>query len=149
MKKHAGKKRIKSLQEQLEKSICYFENNYKKMQYLYGDQTGYTFMDNVSYDQMTLSADQIGTDTKYLKEGLEVTIMTHNDTPVAIELPKKIEFAVVSSPMAVKGDTAGGNVTKEVTCDNGLAVAVPIFIKEGDHILINTDTGGYAERVQK
>jgi len=130
-------------------TLTFEEVNYKKMQYLFGDQTGFTFMDNVSYEQVTISKDQIGEDAKYLKEGLEATIMTHNETSVAIELPKKIEYVVASSPMAVKGDTAGGNVTKEVTCDNGLQVAVPIFIKEGDHILVSTDTGSYAERVQQ
>lgn len=130
-------------------SLTFEEVSYKKMQFLFGDQTGYTFMDNNSYEQLTMSKEQVGEDAKYLKEGLEVSIMTHNDNPIALDLPKKIEYVVASSPMAVKGDSAGGNVTKLVTCDNGLEVAVPIFIKEGDHLLVNTDTGEYAERVQK
>ncbi len=130
-------------------SLTFEEVSYRKMQFLFGDQTGFTFMDNGNYEQVTLSADMIGDDVKYLKEGLEVSIMLHNESPISIELPKKIEYIVKSSPMAVKGDTSGGNVTKEVECDNGLKVAVPIFIKEGDHILVNTETGLYAERVQQ
>lgn len=130
-------------------TLTFEDVSYRKMQYLYGDQTGYTFMDNSSYEQMTIPMSQIGDDAKFLKEGLEVSIMLHNELPISIELPKKIEYVVASSPLAVKGDTAGGNVTKEVVCDNGLSVAVPIFIKEGDHILVQTETGAYAERVQQ
>ncbi len=120
---------------------------YKNMQYLYGDQTGQTFMDNVNYEQITLQPEMIGDDMKYLKEGLGVMIMTHNDNPVAIELPKKIQYKVTDSPMAIKGDTAGGNITKQVTLDNGLTANVPIFIKEGETIVVNTETGDYVERV--
>ena len=144
--------RTNKIQEQAFKSaetLIFEEVAYKNMQYLYGDQTGHTFMDNVSYEQLTMSPEMIGDDAKYLKEGLLVMIMTHNEAAIAIELPKKIEYTVASSPMELKGDTAGGNVTKEVTLDNGLTTHVPIFIKEGEHILVNTETGSYVERVQK
>lgn len=144
--------RTGKIQEQAFKSaetLTFEEVAYKNMQYLYGDQTGHTFMDNVSYEQLTLTPEMIGEESKYLKEGLPVMIMTHNDAAIAIELPKKIEYQVISSPMAIKGDTAGGNVTKEVMVDNGLKVHVPIFIKEGERIAVNTETGEYVERVQK
>lgn len=129
-------------------TLTFEEVSYKNMQYLYGDQTGHTFMDNSSYEQMTLTPEMIGDDTKYLKEGLPVMIMVHGENPIAIEVPKKIQYKVTSSPMAIKGDTAGGNVTKEVTVDNGLTVHVPIFIKEGETIAVNTETGEYVERIQ-
>lgn len=144
--------RTGKIQEQAFKSaetLTFEDVAYKNMQYLYGDQTGYTFMDNSDYEQVTMQPDMIGDDVKYLKEGLPVMIMTHNEFPIAIELPKKIQYKVTSSPMAIKGDTAGGNITKEVTVDNGLKVHVPIFIKEGEVIAVNTETGDYVERVQQ
>jgi elongation factor P len=122
---------------------------YKKMQYLYGDGQMYTFMDNKTYEQVQLTAADIGDAVKFLKEGLEVTIVMHGETALTVELPKKIQYKVVSAPPAVKGDTAGGNVTKEVEVDNGMKVAVPIFIKEGELIMVNTDTGEYTERVSE
>ncbi|TAK04267.1 elongation factor P [Patescibacteria group bacterium] len=122
---------------------------YKKMQYLFTDGNLYTFMDNQTYEQVTLSASDIGDDVKYLKEGIEVTILTYNDLPLTIQLPKKIEFTVKDTEPAVKGDTASGNVTKEAFMDNGLMVKVPIFVSEGDVIIVNTEDGSYAERVAK
>lgn len=123
--------------------------SYQKMAYLYNDGTLYTFMDNKTYEQVQLNGEDIGDDKKYLKEGIEVTIVMHGETPLTVDLPKKIQYKVVSSPMAVKGDTAGGNVTKQVELDNGLKVNVPIFIKEGEQILVNTDDGTYTERVSE
>ena len=120
---------------------------YKKMQYLYNDGTLYTFMDNKSYEQVQLNGEDIGEDKKFLKEGLEVTIVMHGETALTIELPMKIQYKIISSPPAVKGDTASGNVTKEVELDNGLKVRVPIFLKEGEEIMVNTGTGEYTERV--
>jgi elongation factor P len=117
------------------------------MQYLYGDVTSYTFMDNVSYEQLAMNKEQVGGDANYLKEGLEVSIVTHNDIPIALQIPKKIEYTIVSADPAVKGDTASGNVSKEARLDNGLTIRVPIFIKEGDRVVVNTEEGTYVERV--
>jgi elongation factor P len=122
---------------------------YKKMQYLYTDGTMYTFMDNMTYEQITLSADDIGDDAKYLKEGLEVTIIMHGDTALTIEVPRKITYKVTTTEPAVKGDTAAGNVQKDAILDNGLKTRVPIFVNEGDDVIINTDDGSYVERVGK
>lgn len=122
---------------------------YKKMQYLFTDGNLYTFMDNQTYEQVTLSATDIGDDAKYLKEGIEVTILTYNDLPLTIQLPKKIQYTVKNTEPAVKGDTAAGNVTKEAIMDNGLMVKVPIFVGEGDEIIVNTEDGAYAERTAK
>ncbi|EKD49121.1 MAG: Elongation factor P [uncultured bacterium] len=128
-------------------TIDFEQVTYRKMQYLFTDGNQYTFMDNVSYEQVEVPADQLGDDAKYLKEGIEATVILHNDRAIAIELPKKIQYTVASSPPAVKGDTASGNVTKEVVLDNGMTARVPIFIKEGDKIIIKTETGEYSERV--
>ncbi len=130
-------------------SVDFEDVLYKKMQYLYGDGQLYTFMDNKTYEQIQLTAADIGDVIKFLKEGLEVTIVMHGETPLTVELPKKIPYKIVSAPPAVKGDTASGNVTKEVELDNGLKVRVPIFIKEGESVMVNTDTGEYTERVNE
>lgn len=120
---------------------------YKKMQYLFNDGTLFTFMDNVSFEQVTLSADSIGEDQKYLQDGQEVMVIMHGEVAIAMELPQKVTYTVASAEPAVKGDTASGNVQKNATADNGLEMRVPIFIKEGDKVVINTATGEYVERV--
>jgi hypothetical protein len=88
----------------------------------------------------------LGEEGKYLKEGLEVIIGVYEERPVSIQLPKKIKYKVVEAPPAVKGDSASGNVTKEIVLDNGLKIQAPIFIKEGEEILVNTETGDYSAR---
>ena len=130
-------------------SLDFEDVQYKKMQYLFNDGHLYTFMDNASYEQVALSKEDIGEDIKFLKEGVEVMIILHNGNPLTIELPNKMEYTVAETEPAVKGNTASGNVTKEAKMDNGLIVKVPIFIGEGDQIIVNTDSGDYAERVSK
>ncbi len=128
-------------------SLTFADVVYKKMQFLFSDANSYTFMDNETYEQLAMDKTSVGDEGKYLKEGLEVSIVTHEELPLALQIPKKIEYKIVSAPPAVKGDTAGGNVTKEVILDNGLTTRVPIFINEGDRIIVNTDEGTYVERV--
>ncbi|HBU28146.1 TPA: elongation factor P [Candidatus Uhrbacteria bacterium] len=120
----------------------------KTMQYLYGDKDGATFMDMVSYEQVVIGNDILGEERKYLLEGLQVSVSMYNDQAIAIALPKKVEYVVEQTQPAVKGDTASGNVQKDAVMTNGLLVRVPIFIKEGDKLLINTDTCEYSERVK-
>lgn len=122
---------------------------YKKMQYLFNDGTLFTFMDNQTYEQITLGRDDVGDDAKYLKEGTEVTIVMHGDTPLTVQLPNKIQYRIAETEPAVKGDTASGNVLKDAKTDNGLMVRVPIFIGEGDEVMISTADGSYVERVTK
>lgn len=119
----------------------------RDMQFLFGDGRQFTFMDTHSYEQIILDADLIGDDVAYLKDGLVVNMSLLDEKAVAMQLPQKIEYTVAQTEPAVKGDTASGNVTKEARLDNGLTVRVPIFIREGDRILVNTETGAYAERV--
>lgn len=121
----------------------------QNMQYLYKNGDFYSFMNQTSYETADVSADILGDDAKYLKEGLEVITLTHEGAVVAIELPKKIQYTVTQAPPAVKGDSAGGNVTKEAVMENGLKVNVPIFIKDGEDILVNTETGDYGGRVSE
>lgn len=125
------------------------EVQYRRMQYLFNDGHLYTFMDNANYEQVSLSKDDIGEDIKFLKEGVECLIVMHNDNPLTVELPRKIQYTVKYTEPAVKGDTASGNVTKDAELDNGLVVRVPIFIGSGDEIMINTEDGSYGERVAK
>lgn len=119
----------------------------KKMQYIFGDKENLTFMDGHSYEQFTVSRDLVGDDAKYLKEGLEVVVAVYEDNPIAVELPQKIEYTIASADPAVKGDTASGNVQKDAIADNGLLLRVPIFIKVGEVVRVNTETGAYVERV--
>jgi len=119
---------------------------WQTMQYLYKTGENFAFMNMSNYEQIEMNGDLIGDEAKYLKEGIEVVIGMYEDRPVSIQLPKKIQYKVVEAPPAVKGDTAGGNVTKEIVLENGLMVQAPIFIKEGEEILVNTETGEYSAR---
>ncbi len=121
---------------------------FQTMQYLYKTDNRFAFMNNTSFEQVEMDEDLVGEDAKYLKEGLEVIIGLYEERPVAIQLPKKIQYKVVEAPPAVKGDSASGNVTKEIKLDNGLVVQAPIFIKDGEEILVNTETGEYSARAQ-
>ncbi|MFZ2804517.1 MAG: elongation factor P [Patescibacteria group bacterium] len=127
-------------------TITLVDIEYRNMQYLYHDATGYTFMDNVSYEQFTMADADVGEQGQYLKEGLEVTLSMYEGQPIAIQLPRKMAFKVIETMPAVKGDTASGNVTKEAKVDAGFTIRVPIFINEGENVIVNTDTGEYVER---
>jgi elongation factor P len=115
--------------------------------YLYSDLARAYFMSQENYEQLELSLEVIGDKKNYLIEGTEVDVLFFNDQPISLELPKKMELKVTSSPPGVRGDTAQGGVTKQVTLETGLLVNAPLFIKEGDKLRINTETGEYVERV--
>ena len=119
---------------------------YKTMQYLFHDTSGYTFMDMQTYEQVAMADSDVGDDAKYLIEGLNVVMAMHEGAPIALQLPKKLKFKIAETEPAVKGDTASGNVTKEARVDAGFTVQVPIFIKQGDEVVINTENGSYVER---
>lgn len=114
--------------------------------YLYQDPTGVYFMDTGSYEQFSVKADTMGERAKLLKEGSSVNVLYFNDNPITIELPPKVELKVASAPPGTKGDTATGG-TKAVVLETGFVTNTPLFIKEGDVIRINTETGEYVERV--
>ncbi|MBU1348766.1 elongation factor P [Patescibacteria group bacterium] len=125
------------------------EVDYRNAQYLNHDATGYTFMDMGTYDQYTMSDDEVGDQGKYLREGLDVTLTMFEGNPIALQFPRKMNFRIAETTPAVKGDTATGNVTKEAKTDGGFVVRVPIFINEGEEVVVNTDTGEYVERAKK
>lgn len=120
-----------------------------KVNFLYSDNEGFHFMDNETYEQFTFSADKIGDKKKYLKDGTEVIVMKSDNTPLTISLPIKMEFKVTSAAEGVKGNTAQGNVSKTAEIETGAEISVPMFIKEGELIKVNTETGEYVERVNK
>ncbi len=130
-------------------TIDIVEVNRQTLQFLYAGEDRHSFMNKDTYETLEVDADIVGDDGKYLKEGLDVISVLHEGRIVAVELPKKIQYTVTQSPPAVKGDTASGNVTKDVVLDNGLSVKAPIFIKEGDEILVNIESGDYAGRVNE
>jgi elongation factor P len=117
----------------------------KKANYLYKDTDKAYFMDNDSYEQFELNLEELGGQEKFMKDGIDVTIVYFNNRPVGMELPIKMDLKVVSAPPGVKGNTAS-NTTKQVELETGASIAAPLFINEGDVIRINTDTGEYVER---
>lgn len=116
-----------------------------KAQFLYTEGIDFHFMDNSSYEQFSLSKDVIGNAALYLLEGTEVTVLNFNDNPVNIELPIKVTLTVVEAPPGIKGDTAGTG-GKVVTLETGLKVSAPLFVNEGDKLIINTERGEYVSR---
>ena len=116
----------------------------RSMQYLYHDGSSYIFMDNSSYDQVPFSEDQIGDATKFLKENLEVDVLFWRGNPINIELPSFIEATVTQCDPGVKGDTASG-ATKPATIETGAVIQVPLFIKEGEVLRVDTRSGEYVE----
>lgn len=117
----------------------------KPMQYLYQAGDMYSFMDMNTYEQVELSASQIGDDLKYLKENLEVSLVYYGDELLGLNLPEKIAYVITKSEPAVKGNTSSG-AQKDAELENGMTVKVPLFINEGETILISTKDGKYVSR---
>ncbi len=128
-------------------SVAIVEVEHHRMQYLFHDATGFTFMDQETYDQVTMSDAEVGDQGKYLCDGMEVSISTFEGRPIALELPRKLTLKVIEAQEVSAGNTAsGGNLTKEITLEGGIHVQAPMFIKQGECIVINTDSGEYVER---
>lgn len=117
----------------------------KPCQYLYHDAEGYHFMDMVTYNNFALSEAMIGDGKYYLKEEMEIKIQFFNDQPAIPEFPKSIILKVTEAPPGIRGDSVS-NTLKSAVCETGLKVQVPLFIKDGDMIRINTETGEYTGR---
>ncbi|KKP67942.1 MAG: Elongation factor P [Candidatus Moranbacteria bacterium GW2011_GWE1_35_17] len=114
-------------------------------QYLYQDGDGFAFMDSANYEQFSLPKKVIGDLANYLVEGVEVTIINFNGSPINIELPAKVTLTVTDAPPGIKGDTASSG-DKLVTVETGAKITTPLFINEGDKIIVNTDKGEYVSR---
>jgi len=127
--------------EQLEPADVSKQN----VQYLYNDGDIYYFMNGDSFEQFEISADMIGDNKGYLKEGDKVVLQSFDDKPINVELPKNVYLEVTYTEDVVRGDTSG-NVSKPATLETGVEVRVPAFIKTGDIISVDTATGAYRER---
>lgn len=114
--------------------------------FLYADTEGCHFMDESSYEQFMFTAEQVGDDRGYLKEGVSLHILKYNGAPVSLQLPQFVELAVTETEPGMRGDTAAGGATKKATLETGLGVNVPLFIKEGELVRVNTQTGEVAGR---
>lgn len=118
----------------------------RSMQYLYQDGENLVFMDQETYDQLPFGADVVGDIKNLLKENTEVDVLFWDGKPINIELPAFVELAVAQTDPGIKGDTASG-ATKPATLETGAVVNVPLFVKEGEVLRIDTRTGEYVERV--
>ena len=114
--------------------------------FLYRDNEGFHFMDESTYEQFTLGAGQVGDDAGYMKDGVTLQVMRYNGEPVSLKLPQFVELAVAATEPGIRGDTAGGRDLKPATLETGLEVRVPLFIKEGEVVRVNTQTGEVAGR---
>jgi elongation factor P len=114
--------------------------------YLYADGAGYHFMDQDSYETMTLSPDIVGDDRFLLVDNLLVQVQKYNGAPIGLQFPSHVELTVTDAEPGVRGDTASGGVTKNATLETGLQVRVPLFIKEGERIKVHTETREFAGR---
>lgn len=115
------------------------------MQYLYTMSDVYYFMNMESYEQLELQASQIGDSAKFLKENLEVYITSYEGEVLGLDLPDKVELVITHTEPAVKGNTTN-NALKDAECETGLNVRVPLFIEEGETIIVSTADGKYVSR---
>ncbi len=116
-----------------------------QMSYLYNDGTNFIFMDNNTYDQLEIPESKLENNVKFLKEGLNVEVMNYEGEIIGITLPEKVTYKVISAPDAVKGNTTSG-AQKDVTIETGYSLKAPLFISEGEDIVITTRDGKYASR---
>jgi elongation factor P len=114
--------------------------------YLYTDGTGYHFMDQDTFEPLTLQRDVLGDDRMLLVDNLLVEIQKFNGNPIAVQFPPHVELTVTSTEPGARGDTASGSVTKLATLETGLEIRVPLFIKEGERIRVHTETREFAGR---
>ena len=119
----------------------------KEYAYLYHDGSGFVFMDNETFDQISVDAKVVGESSAYLKENETVEIVFNGDDIIALEIPDTVSLRVVETVPGVRGDTATG-AQKPAKVETGAMVNVPLFINEGDMIKVDTRTGDYLERVK-
>lgn len=118
----------------------------RPMQYLYHQDDDYVFMDQQSYEQVTLRADLLGDATRYLRDNTVVTVVYTDERPIAVELPNAVDLTVVDTAPGIRGDTAAGG-SKPARLETGATVQVPLFVEVGEVIRVDTRTGQYLERV--
>ncbi|MCR4306112.1 MAG: elongation factor P [Candidatus Daviesbacteria bacterium] len=119
----------------------------KKAQFLYRDGDSFNFMDPVSFEQFTIPASVLAHQAKYLKDGLEVILIVSEGEALGLELPMSLVYTITETGPGEKGNTVS-NVFKEAILDNGLVVKVPMFMKVGEKVKVDTRSGEYVERVK-
>lgn len=117
----------------------------RTMQFLYKDGDHFVLMDNESYEQTSVTENQIGDGVKWLKENMELGVLFFNGTVIGVDLPNTVQLAVTATDPGVRGDTATGG-SKPATLETGAIVQVPFFVNEGDVLIIDTRTGYYVQR---
>jgi elongation factor P len=114
--------------------------------YLYSSGDGYHFMDQDTFEELTLTSDLLGDDRLLLADNLVVQVQRFNGRPIGLQLPPHVELTVANTEPGVRGDTASGGVTKAATLETGLEIRVPLFIKEGEKVKVHTETREFAGR---
>ena len=118
----------------------------KDMQFLYADPTGLTFMDNETFEQLTVPSDSIGEASKYLLDGMSAKLMMYGEELIGVDLPASVELTVAETEPGLQGDRVSG-ARKPATLETGLVLQVPLFIDVGTKIKVDTRTGEYQTRV--
>lgn len=137
-----------------------FEHNFKgnekfepadvsqaRAQFLYSDGTNFFFMDTSSYEQFEIKGDLIADKASFLKEGMECQLLKFEDRPLSIELPIKVVYEIKETEPGIRGDTAQGG-SKPAVIETGAKITVPLFINQGDKVVVDTRDGTYVERAQ-
>ena len=114
--------------------------------FLYAGSDGYNFMDQETFETVTLGAELVGEDRQLLVDNLMVQIQKYNGSPIGLQFPPHVELTVTSTEPGARGDTASGNVTKPAVLETGLEIRVPLFIKEGEKVKVHTETREFAGR---
>jgi len=117
----------------------------RELSYLYNSGDTYVFMDNSSYEQIELNKNKLEDEIKFLKEGLIVEFMNFEGEVIGVSLPEKISYKVIETEQAVKGNTTSG-AQKDATIETGYTLKVPLFIAEGEEIIVTTSDGKYSSR---
>jgi len=119
----------------------------KTVQYLYSTGDEYVVMDKATYEQMPLPRALLGDAVRFLRENMDVTLVSHEETPIGVELPNSVDLRVTETAPGFRGDTVSGG-TKPATLETGAVVQVPLFVMTGETVRIDTRTGSYLERVR-
>jgi len=114
--------------------------------FLYADGDGFHFMDQNTFETLTLGESVVGDDKDLLVDNLPVQLMKFNGNPIALQLPPHVELTVASTEMGTKGDTATGGATKVAVLETGIEIRVPLFIKEGERVKVHTETREFSGR---
>ena len=117
----------------------------REMQYLYHDGTHWIFMDNATYEQLSVEESEIGDVTNWLKEGQNAYLALYEGRPVSVELPAAVDLVITKTEPGIKGDRVSG-ATKQATLETGIKIQVPLFVEQGETVRVDTRTGEYLTR---